>query len=119
MLIVFNMLDGLARVQPKARGLSFLGGIKDFLKIHQTRNKSGALLLTMFDFTIRRGDERLTKGDAASAVQNAAPPARLAAHERSLRVGATVSVARTAFRRTPRPFRKIASQPVPVSRTPR
>jgi hypothetical protein len=51
-----------------------LGGIKDFLKIHQTRNKSGALLLTMFDFTIPRGDERLTKGGAESAVHDGDRP---------------------------------------------
>jgi hypothetical protein len=47
-----------------------LGGIKDFLRINWTRNKSGALLLTIFDFTIRRGDERFTKGGAESAVQD-------------------------------------------------
>jgi hypothetical protein len=47
-----------------------LGGIKDFLRINQTRSKSGALLLTMLDFTIPRGDERLTKGGPKSAVQD-------------------------------------------------
>src|SRR6516225_1531060 len=35
-----------------------------------TRNNSGALLLTMLDFTIQRGDERLTKGGAESAVHS-------------------------------------------------
>jgi hypothetical protein len=46
-----------------------LRGIYDFLSIHQTRNKSGALLLTMFEFTIRRGDEPFTKRRAESAVR--------------------------------------------------
>jgi hypothetical protein len=46
-----------------------LGGINGFLRIHAAGNKSGALLLTIFDLTIRRGDERLTKGGAESAVQ--------------------------------------------------
>jgi hypothetical protein len=48
---------------------------KPLFKLNRTRNKSGVLLLTMLDFTIPRGDERLTKGGAESAVQNAAPPA--------------------------------------------
>jgi hypothetical protein len=54
-----------------------LGGINCFLRIHAAGNKSGALLLTLFDFTIRRGDERLTKGDAESAVQNATLPSQI------------------------------------------
>jgi hypothetical protein len=41
----------------------------DFLRIHQTRNKSGALLLTMFEFTIRRGDEGFTLNRAVGTVQ--------------------------------------------------
>jgi hypothetical protein len=53
-------------------------GIKDFLRIHAAGNKSGSLLLTMFDFTMRRGDERFTKRRAESAVQDDNPPARLA-----------------------------------------
>jgi hypothetical protein len=57
------------RVQAKGEILLAMGGIKDFLRIHAAGHKSGALLLTMFDLTIRRGDERLTKGGAASAVQ--------------------------------------------------
>jgi hypothetical protein len=32
-------------------------------------------MLTILDFTIPRGDERLTEGGAESAVRNAAPPA--------------------------------------------
>jgi hypothetical protein len=52
-----------------------LGEIKDFLRIHQTRSKSGALLLTMLDFTIPRGDERLTNGGAESAVHDGDGPA--------------------------------------------
>jgi len=35
--------------------LLVLGGIKDFLRIHAAGNKSDALLLTVFDFTIQRG----------------------------------------------------------------
>ena len=35
-------------------------GINGFLSTSQTRNKSGALLLTNFDLTMRRGDEPLT-----------------------------------------------------------
>jgi hypothetical protein len=62
-------LDDTARVQTKGATPPILGGIKDFLRIHAAGNKSGALQLTMFDFTIRRGDERLTKGGVASAVQ--------------------------------------------------
>ena len=46
-----------------------LGGINGFLRIHAEGNKSGALLLTMFDFTIRRGDEGFTLNRAASAIQ--------------------------------------------------
>jgi hypothetical protein len=38
-----------------------LRGIYDFLRIHQTGNKSGALLLTIVDLTMRRGDEPFTK----------------------------------------------------------
>jgi hypothetical protein len=37
-----------------------LGGIKDFLRINAAGNKSRALLLTIFDLTMRRGDERFT-----------------------------------------------------------
>jgi hypothetical protein len=55
-------LEDLARVQAKGARLLILGGIKDFLRIHAAGNKSGALLLTMLEFTMRRGDERLTKG---------------------------------------------------------
>jgi hypothetical protein len=65
------MLDGLAGVQAKGARPLALGGINGFLRIHAAANKSGALLLIMFDFTIRRGDERLTKGGAESAVRNA------------------------------------------------
>ena len=57
------------RAQAKGARLLVLRGINGFLTIHQTRSKSGALLLTMLDFTIPRGDERLTKGGAESAVQ--------------------------------------------------
>jgi hypothetical protein len=67
--------------KPKARLPLVLGGIKDFLRIHQTGSKSGALLLTMLDFTIPRGDERLTKGGAESAVRNATSAATHAALE--------------------------------------
>jgi hypothetical protein len=47
-----------------------LRGIKDFLRIPAAGHKSGALLLTIVDLTMRRGDERFTKGGAKSAVQN-------------------------------------------------
>jgi hypothetical protein len=57
----FKGLEDHARVQTKGARLFVVGGIKDFLRIHQTRNKSGALLLTMLDFTIRRGDEPFTR----------------------------------------------------------
>jgi hypothetical protein len=61
-----------------------VGGINGFLTIYQTRSKSGALLLTMLDFTIPRGNERLTKGGAESAVRNAAPPAGSAKQTQSI-----------------------------------
>jgi hypothetical protein len=48
---------------------------KPLFKLNWTRNKSGALLLTMLEFTIRRGDERLTKGGAESAVYDGNHPA--------------------------------------------
>jgi hypothetical protein len=51
---------------------------KPLFKLNWTRNNSDALLLTMFDFTMRRGDERFTKRRAESAVQDDNPPARLA-----------------------------------------
>jgi hypothetical protein len=54
-------LDDAACAQAKGARFLILGGINGFLRIHQTRNKSGALLLTMFEFTIRRGDERFTR----------------------------------------------------------
>ena len=66
MLVVFNRLDGLARIQAKGAMPLVLGGIKDLLRIHAAGNKSGALLLIMFEFTIRRGDERFTRRRAAS-----------------------------------------------------
>jgi hypothetical protein len=47
-----------------------LGGIKDFLRIHAAGNKSGALLLTIRRFTIRRGDKWYTKRRAASAIHD-------------------------------------------------
>jgi hypothetical protein len=62
-------LEDPARVRAKGARLLALGGLNHFLRIHAAGNKSGALLLTMFDFTIPRGDERLTKGGAESAVQ--------------------------------------------------
>jgi len=71
-------LKGLARVQAKGVRLPIAGGRNHFLRIHAAGNKSGALLLTLFNLTIRRVDERFTEGDAGSAVQNAAPPAGLA-----------------------------------------
>jgi hypothetical protein len=68
-------LEDLARVRAKGASLLVLGGRNNFLRIHEAGNKSGVLLLTMLDFTIPRGDERLTKGGAKSAVRNANPPA--------------------------------------------
>jgi hypothetical protein len=68
-------LKDLARVQAKGARLLALGEINGFLRINMTTNNSDALLLTMLDFTIRRGDERLTKGGAESAIRNAAQPA--------------------------------------------
>ena len=65
----FKGLEGPARVEAKGARPLILRGRNDFLRIHAAGNKSGALQLTMFDFTIRRGDERLTKGGVASAVQ--------------------------------------------------
>jgi hypothetical protein len=41
---------------------------KPLFKLNRTRNKSGALLLTIRALINRRGDERLTKGRAESAV---------------------------------------------------
>jgi hypothetical protein len=66
----FQWVEGLAHVQAKGARPLILGGINGFLSTSQTRNKSGALLLTMFDFTIRRGDEGFTLNRAASAVQD-------------------------------------------------
>jgi hypothetical protein len=43
---------------------------KPLFKLNRTRNKSGALLLTIFEFTMRRGDERFTMRCAASAVRD-------------------------------------------------
>jgi hypothetical protein len=68
-MLVFKELDKIARAQAKGARPLILGGIKDFLRIHAAGNKSGGLLLTMLEFTMRRGDERLTKGGAESAVQ--------------------------------------------------
>jgi uncharacterized protein (DUF2132 family) len=42
---------------------------KPLFKLNWTRNKSGALLLTMFALTNRRSDEEFTLRRAASAVQ--------------------------------------------------
>jgi hypothetical protein len=61
MPFVFNGLYDPSRAQAKGATPLILGGIKDFLRINQTKSKSGALLLTMFDFTIRRGDELFTR----------------------------------------------------------
>ena len=74
-------MDDANRAQAKGARPLILRGIYDFLRIHQTGSKSGALLLTMLDFTIPRGDERLTKGGAESAVRNATPAATHAALE--------------------------------------
>src|SRR5271166_2947993 len=82
---LFKGLKDLARAQAKGARLLALGGINDFLRIHAAGNKSGALLLTMFDFTIRRGDERFTKRRWRKRRPDAIPPAGLAAHERTLR----------------------------------
>jgi hypothetical protein len=64
--VSFNGLEDPARIQTKGARLLIVGGIKDFLRIHAAGNKSGGLLLTMFDFTMRRGDERFTKRRAES-----------------------------------------------------
>jgi hypothetical protein len=50
--------------------------MKDFLKINWTGNKSGALLLTIFDLTMRRGDEQFTTNRAKSAVHPSPNQAR-------------------------------------------
>jgi hypothetical protein len=57
----FQWVEGLARVQGKGARLPILRGINGFLSTSQTRNKSGALLLTNLDLTMRRGDEPFTK----------------------------------------------------------
>jgi uncharacterized phosphosugar-binding protein len=64
-------LGDAACAQAKGARLLVLGGINYFLRIHAAGNKSGALLLTIVDLTIQRGDERLTKGGAESAVRTA------------------------------------------------
>jgi hypothetical protein len=74
-LVFFKGLEDLARAQAKGARLLALGGINGFLRIHAAGNKSGALLLTMPDFTIPRGDERLTNGGAESAVHDGDGPA--------------------------------------------
>jgi hypothetical protein len=74
-LFLFKRLEDPACVQAKGARLLVLGGINGFLRIHAAGHKSSALLLTIRALINRRGDKRLTKGGAKSAVRNATPPA--------------------------------------------
>jgi hypothetical protein len=74
-----------SRLRPsQRRDTSRFGRNKRLFKINRTRNKSGALLLTLFDLTIRRGDEPFRKRRRGKRH----PPLRQpgsAAHERTFR----------------------------------
>ena len=90
----------------ESAALSFSAGMNGSLSIMVTGNNSGALLLTMLDFTIRRGDERFTRRPCRKR--------RPERHSASQIGDAGKDPAFNRARASP-----LASQPIPVSRTPR
>jgi hypothetical protein len=61
----FQRVRADVRVQTKGAELLLLRQVNDFLSMHQTRNKSGAFLLTEFVLTRRRGNDVFTADGVA------------------------------------------------------